>query len=297
MVLLVFTCPSVRSETGSSARAVIKETLQVPGWKQVGELYVFDPSNLYNHINGAAEFFIAYGFIELAGANYSPLDESDEAISVDIYDMGNVLNAFGVFQSRRDRSSPSLNIGTASFGEGGYLVFYKDRYYVEIQAFVTEKRQTVIQTIASSVSEHLPGNNLLPKELSFLPEKDKIAGSEHYITGGILGHAFLDRGVVCDYLLGSERVSTFIAFFPSRQGALRAVETYKKFLQGSGKPYRSLANFEERGFFSEEPYHKNVIVAQEGKFVVGVYDITNVERGHQLLKEVIKTLNQNAVIQ
>jgi hypothetical protein len=296
IVLVLLVCPYVRGETASSAQAIIKETVPVPGWKSEGEVYVFNPSNLYTYINGAADFFIAYGFVELAGANYTPIDSGKDAITVDIYDMGNPLNAFGVFQSRRDDALPSLNIGTASLGADGYLVFYKDRYYVEIQALITEKETAVIQTTAQSVAEHIPGDNAIPMELSFFPEKNKIAGSERYIRGGILGHAFLDRGIVCGYRMGTERASTFIAFVPSSKDAIRTVEIYRKFLQGSGKQCSSLDGFGEQGFASEEPYHKNIIIAGEGAFVVGVYDITSVKKGTQLLKDVIKTLNQKTAI-
>jgi hypothetical protein len=296
IVLILLVCPYVRGETASSAQVIIKETVPVPGWKSEGEVYVFNPSNLYTYIDGAADFFIAYGFVELAGTSYIPINAGKDAITVDIYDMGKPLNAFGVFQSRKDDSLPSLNIGTASLGADGYLVFYKDRYYVEIQALITEKETAVIQTTAQRIAERIPGDNAIPMELSSFPEKNKIAGSERYIRGGILGHAFLDRGIICDYRIDSESVSTFIAFMPSRKDAITTVEIYRKFLCGSGKPCSSLEGFGERGFASEEPYHKNIILAGEGAFVVGVYDITSVKQGTQLLKDVIKTLNQKTSI-
>ena len=176
------------------------------------------------------------------------------------------------------------------------LVFYKDRYYVEIQALITEKETAVIQTTAQGIAEHIPGDNAIPVELSFFPEKNKIAGSERYIRGGILGHAFLDRGMICDYRMDSERVSTFIAFMPSSKDAVKTVEIYRKFLCGSGKQCTTLDGFGEHGFASEEPYHNNIVIAGEGAFVVGVYDITSVKKGAQLLKDVIKTLNQKTSI-
>ena len=40
------------------------------GWSQDGATELFQPDNLYEHINGAAENFLAYGFERLAVQNY-----------------------------------------------------------------------------------------------------------------------------------------------------------------------------------------------------------------------------------
>ena len=113
---------------------------ELPGWEIADKPYRYLPDNLYKHINGEAEFFVAYGFVSLVGANYASESDNRNAITVDIYDMGEKLNAFGVFQTKRGGGTSSLNIGTASFGTGGYLAFYKGRYYVEILSFVKSER-------------------------------------------------------------------------------------------------------------------------------------------------------------
>jgi hypothetical protein len=241
--------------------------------------YCHSPQNLYKYINGEADFFVAYGFVSLVGANYSSASHSSDSITVDVYDMGDKLNAFGVFQSKRGRESSPLKIGAACFGADGYLVFYKDRYYVEILSFVeSEQRKTEHVIIARK------------DELSYLSKLGRIEGSERYVKGGILGHAFLDRGLICDYRLEGDVVSAFVAFFRSSEDAVSSFEEHRDFLRRSGKKCIPLNGFGEHGFVSQEPYHKHILVVQEGSFVLGVYDLLKAQRGIELLKDILKRI-------
>ena len=293
LLLLVGTC--INSVAESRVEAIFTTTLPVSGWNLEGQPYRYIPQNLYKYINGGADFFIAYGFIELTGANYSPVSGERDFVTIDIYDLGNKLNAFGVFQSRRDSHVSSLNIGTASVASDGYIAFYKDRFYVEIQAYIISKKDKgVIKNMASSVAELLPGENSLPMELSYLPEKGRIAGSERYIRVGILGHAFLDRGIMCDYQNEGEKVSAFVAILPSYQDAVKAVEQHRSFLKKSKKKCLPLDKFGEHSFVSKEPYHNKIIETQRGKFVVGVYDLSTIETGKTLLADILKNIKQTS---
>jgi hypothetical protein len=251
--------------------------------------YHYSPDDLYKYINGQAESFLAYGFVSLKGVNYSPESGSEETITVDIYNMGGKLNAFGVFQSKRGSESSSLKIGAASYSTNGYLAFYKGRHYVEILSFVKDhqwKEQHIV--IAQKVAEKIKGDALPPHELSYLPESGKVEGSERYVTGGILGHAFLDRGLVSEHRVDGDVVSAFVALFSSSEDAARSFEAHKDFLKKAGKECLPISGLGERGFRSQEPHHKNILVAHEGPFVVGVYDLPVAKQGMGLLQDMAK---------
>jgi len=295
IILLLLTGTCTNSAAESQVEAIFTSTLPVAGWKLEGKSYRYIPQNLYEYINGAAEFFIAYGFIELIGANYFSASGERDFLIIDIYNMGNKLNAFGVFQLRKDTQASSLNIGTASVGSDNYISLYKDRFYVVIQAYIISKKdKEVIKAMASSVAELLPGENSLPMELSYLPEKGRIAGSERYIRRGILGHAFLDRGIVCDYQKEGEKISAFVAIFPSYQDAVKAVEQHRSFLTKSKKKCLPLDKFGKHSFVSNEPYHNKIIETQRGRFVLGVYDLSTIETGKRLLADILKNIKQTS---
>jgi hypothetical protein len=271
--------------------AHLPNTSEMQGWEIADKPYRYGTENLYEYINGEAESFVAYGFVSLLGANYFSGSDTSNSMTVDIYNMGEKLNAFGMFQSKRGGETSSLEIGAASFGTDGYLVFYKDRYYVEILSFLTgEQWKTYDLVIGRKVAEKIQGDTAPPYELSYLPESGRIEGSERYVKDGILGHAFLDRGLICDYRIGGEVVSAFVAFFPSSEDAGNSFEAHKDFLRSSGKAPMLLNGFGERGFVSQEPYHKKIIVAQQGSFVTGVYDLVVAQKGMGLLKDILKRI-------
>lgn len=291
VVMIFLGCWSALGIASARGNTLLPNSLEIPGWQMANKPYRYSPQNLYKYINGEADFYISYGFVSLVGANYSSGSESSDSITVDIYDMGEKLNAFGVFQSKRGRESSSLKIGAASFGADGYVVFYKDRYYVEILSFVEgEQRKTEHVIMARKVAEKIQGGISPPYELSYLSEFGRIEGSERYVKGGILGHAFLDRGLICDYRIEDDVVSAFVAFFRSSGDAVSSFDEHKGFLRRSGKKCIPLNGFGEYGFVSQEPYHKNILVVQKGSFVVGVYDLLKAQKGIELLKDMLKRI-------
>jgi hypothetical protein len=276
--------PQLRGDT------YLIDRIKISDWKITEKPYHFDPRNLYKYINGAADFFVAYGFVSLQGAHYSSRSNPNDSITVDIYDMGEKLNAFGVFQSKRGEQATSLNIGTASFETDGYLVFYKDKYFVEILSFVkSEMWKMHHKVIAYNLAERIQGDTSPPWQLSLFPEFGRVKGSERYIKGGILGHGFLDSGIVCKYIFEGETVSVFLAFLPSRENAMKAFEQYKDFLHKIGRCL-PLDGLGERGLISHEPNHKNILLVQKGSFVTGVYDLSMAQKGTRVLEDIIKAI-------
>jgi hypothetical protein len=293
LLIIIFCFFPAIAGAGPSIDDLLPPASAAAGWKPAGQPYQYTPENLYQYINGAADLFISYGFIKLSGSEYIAVSGSQESLTVDIYDMKNKLNAFGVFQSKRDPDSMSLNIGAGAFGSEQYLYFYKARFYVEIQAYLTGGRdKKVLADLARSIAEKIQGNSTPPAELRYLPASGLVPGSEKYITGGILGHAFLDKGLMGDYRVGQDVVKAFVAFFPSPAGAAAAMSAYNDFLQKAGKKQLDLNGFGEAGFVSEEPYHKQLLVAQQGAFVAGVTDLNSVPAGIRLLQRVMEGIKK-----
>ena len=293
MILFFMAISCITPLAESVDESIFRTALPSKEWRMDGQPYDFHPQNLYEYINGEAEFFIAFGFIELTGANYTSVSSGTDTVTMDIYDMGNKLNAFGVFQSKRGGQAFALNVGAASTGSDGYLAFYKDRFFVEIQGYITgEKQKHRVETLAASIAVQLPGDDTPPWELFYLPEKNRVAGSERYIKGGILGHAFLDRGMVCDYRIQGQKITAFIAMLPSPRDAVNAVNHHRSFLLKSGKKCLPFDGGGHHGFVSEEPYHQKILETQVGAFVAGVYDLSTLEAGKTVLAEIIRTIKQ-----
>jgi len=299
---LLSLCPPFSAQAEKQAVTKIENTLpgahELSGWQVQGSPYAYQPDNLYQYIDGAADQFIAYGFKKLYGAEYICKTDKQESLVIDVYDMGSHLSAFGMFTSKKDPASATLSIGAESFGNDQYVAFYKDRFYVEIQPRISsEKNRLIPQKAARLVTQKIFAPSVRPSLLGFFPEADKISGSENYIVGGILGHAFLPQGVVSEYHSNGEVVRAFIAPFPSPSGAQTAFEQYKQFLSAPGKSVDQNNTVGERSFCAQEPYHKNIIVAQQGCFVAGITELSSPQQGTGLLENIIKNLKKPLKLQ
>lgn len=131
LLVCLFVCLSVPgyvfSET-SGMKSLVPETAP-EGWVATETPEVFTKKTLFEHIDGQADLFLQYGFERSIFTSYQKRDSSDERIDLDIYDMGNVTHAFGIF-SRFRQGDRLAGIGLDSYLEDDYALFYRGKYFV-----------------------------------------------------------------------------------------------------------------------------------------------------------------------
>ena len=268
---------------------------EISGWQRSGPSYAYAPEKLYTYIDGAADQFIVYGFVRLQGAEYVSSTDQKESITVDMYDMGSALGAFGMFTSKKDSASPGLGIGAESFGNDQFVVFYKGRFYVEIQARITAAVNSAApKTMARIVAGRIPGGNARPEILNLFPATGRVPGSENYLAGGLLGHAFLPRGIVSDYQVNGALIKAHIVLFPGPAQAGAAFDDYKKYLARSGEKITLREGFGEKSFAAHEQYQKNIFVALVKDAIVCVTGLTGIQTGGQLVTEICSGIQKSA---
>ncbi|MFH1942903.1 MAG: DUF6599 family protein [bacterium] len=170
---------------------------KIDGWKPVSEVKAYQPENLWEYIDGAAELFLSYGFREMVCCD---LSAKDRVVTVHIYDMGTRLNAFGIYRTERPDGIERLPVGA----EGTVLPPYqclllKDRFYVKVDAYEGEISETIGKALLAAVAKALKGENTFPEEFKQLPKEGLIAGSERYVRENYLGLADLNRCVYAEY--------------------------------------------------------------------------------------------------
>src|SRR3990172_12285068 len=82
------------SESGAHRALFLSE---IDGYGVSGEVRHFTEENLYEYVNGHAEYFIGAGFKELFVAEYVRSDSqpSQSEMTAEIYDMAEPLQSFG----------------------------------------------------------------------------------------------------------------------------------------------------------------------------------------------------------
>lgn len=197
---------------------------QLNGYKIRTDYPVYLPDNLWDFINGAADNYLANGFVDLHVAEYK---KAKAVIKLEIYrHSGNTL-AFGIYSSERSPSFRFMNLGAQGYAADGSINFFKGNYYVKIRTY--SKKGKVLQakeTLANRVAGMLTGEAAMPAMLSQFPAEGKKVNEETFINESVLGHGFLNKAFKAAYQVGSDEFSIFISDASSPEAAKKTAETY-----------------------------------------------------------------------
>lgn len=258
------------------------------GWPQMGSPQTYNQKNLFNRVDGQAELFFKYGFQRSVAALYQNERNPKDQVEVDLYDMGNVLQAFGIFSRFRSEDRPA-GVGLESYLEDTSLLFYKGRYFVMLYA--TEVAHSLLRRMAMTISSGIADSFRPPDEINYFPKNGLKPGSIEYYAEGLLGYQFLKRGFQGAYREKAEEFHLFLAIFNNSQEAQDALKTYKDNLSKRGKVDSTApAGFGSSGLKGEDPNRGKVIVVARGVYLVGAVGFDHVGHAEALLEEFIKNI-------
>jgi hypothetical protein len=196
----------------------------LPGYKKNTDFQVFAPDNLWDFINGAAETYLAYGFVDLHIAEYK---KGKNVIKLEIYRQSDHTMAFGIYSTERSPSFKYIKIGSQGYIAEGAENFYKGNYYVKIRTYSkSEKTLQAAQSLALSVAAMLDGSTDMPPALTLFPSSGKKVNEEMYINESVLGHKFLSGAFKANYEAVPDTFSVFIFDCKSPEEALKSAEAY-----------------------------------------------------------------------
>jgi len=197
---------------------------ELEGFKKNTKFPVFAPDNLWDYINGAADTYLSYGFIDLHIAEYK---KGKNVIKLEIYKHRDNTNAFGIYSAERSPSFRFLNLGAQGYVADGAVNFFKGNYYIKIRTF--SKSEKVLQStekLALKVDNMLSGASEMPVALTKFPEAGKKSNEEIYINESVLGHKFLNRAFRATYLTGNDEFNVFIIENNTSEESWRLVKVY-----------------------------------------------------------------------
>jgi hypothetical protein len=194
------------------------------GYKKVSSYPVYLPENLWDFINGAADSYLAYGFIDLHVAEYK---KGKNVIKLEIYRHSDNTMAFGIYSTERSSSFRFLNLGSQGYIADGAINFFKGNYYVKIKTYSkNEKILSSAQSLALKVANMLEGDSKMPIVLSMFPEAGKKNNEESYINESVLGHKFLNKAFKATYESGNDIFSIFIIENISPVETRKSIDAY-----------------------------------------------------------------------
>lgn len=170
----------------------------ISGFQLTVEPTVYDPTNLWMFIDGAAELFLTYGFMDLHVAYYR--SDGGREIRSEMYRHDSPENAFGMYSQERSAEGTFIDLGVQGYAEEGSVNFLAGPYYVKTSANVNDSATArAMLGVARAVAAELAQPASWPAALSLLPEHSRVHNSEQYIAQDYLGYAFLKRAFVARY--------------------------------------------------------------------------------------------------
>lgn len=270
------------------------------GWRITESPVVLKRETLFEHINGEADLFVQYGFRESVFAILRNKNAPDDKVDIDIYDMGNTLQAFGIFSRFRQGENPA-GIGLDSYLKERYALFYKDRYFVILQS--TQSNEAILREIATSIESRIKGNTKPPQEIAYFSVNGIKPGSIEYYPDGLLGLEFLGRGFKATYSgvdsgksklenpLEPQEFNIFISIFPGSTEASQAFKNFRSNLSGAdAKTVDSDTATGLNTLLGSDPYQGKTLVIHKGSYLLGAVGFQSYEAAKRVVSELVARL-------
>ena len=225
----------------------------------------FYSSDLYRYIDGAADAFLGFDLVAMVHQEYKAKDAD---ITLDIYDMGKPLNAFGMYAAERSPSYHFLPLGAEGYVSDFILNFFQGEFYVKLSAFSNDgKSAPDLVPWAQAISAKIGTEKSMPAALSILPVEGRAEKSEKFVNKSPLGHDFLSPAIEATYLIEGKPVLLLISKASDAAGATERVHQLRDYFRKSGKigPGPEIVSGAFRG---SNQYEGEVIFFSRGTYAV-----------------------------
>ena len=254
------------------------------GYQKMGEVEIYNPNNLYDIIDGAADSYLKYDFKELSLMRYK--GETDQFFQIEVYMHSNDVAAFGIYSNERPSNGKWIDVGAQGYYESKILNFYKGKYYVKIMGYRIDNIDEFFVSVAKNIADKLEGSDELPNILNSFPEGGKIKNSEQYIHQNFLGYKSLTEAFTVDYQVDSKEFKMFLIQKSDVNVCRKTLEEYIKSIE--------LEEIIEEGNIKiKDPYQGEINILWIGNNIIGVKNCNDIEIIEQYLGEMSKRLKIN----
>ena len=253
------------------------------GWVMEGKPAIFTKDNLFDYINGEAELYFPYGFDMLATARYVSTKNPAVSLVMDLYRMGSLTDAFGMYANYRRSDDIPVRAGSDAVLSPSQMLMYQDRYYVRLQASgAPEIEKNVFLACAGALSKRLPQNLRQPQELNAFGIPAVTPRSERYIAQSLLGYSFFRRGFTADAVVDGTPILLFIVPEDTQDAARKTFEQYRSYLAESGKDLKKTATG-RTSLTAIDPLYGGAAVQLSGRHVIGAVRVPTPDAALKLL--------------
>jgi hypothetical protein len=245
----------VLAVASAAPAAEVADCHLMTGWEQQGRARHFTPDNLFEYIDGSAEGYLLYGFVQMQGVTCR---SGGESIVFDVFEMTDADSAYGVFTANLDPHLPIEKVGMGGQVMPRRALFCKGKYYVELAANPKKGQTAALRAFVKEAEKRIPGRATPPAELSWFPT-EKLA-SVRLIPESVLGLRLLKRGFVAHY----EQGQAFVVIEQSPESAATVLSQLRqRFAEATP------AQVADEAFQTDDQYLGGVCMFRKGRYIGG----------------------------
>ena len=229
----------------------------VPGWTQQGPARTYVADNLFEYINGNAEGYLIYRFVEMHGVTCR---SGSDTIVFDVSEMADPEFAYGIFSATRDPKLPIEKIGMAAQIHPRKGVLVKDKYYIELAVNQEKDLSAVLRAFLVAMDRRIPGRTTLPEALGWFPAEKLVADSVRLVPESVLGLRLLRRGYIALYDYGK-------AFVVPEDSPEAAAQVMVKLRARIGET--TPAKLADEAFLASDRYLGRLCFFRQGRYLGG----------------------------
>jgi hypothetical protein len=264
------------------------------GWRAAEGPAEYVPGTLYELIDGAAPRYLTYGFRRLVHVRYQLGEDPLACVTLDVFDMGSELGAFGIYRSGLSSGSALREWGAEGHRTGTLAAAWKGDVYVRAEA--DDDRAELIEMVdrlVARVCDEVAGDASRPAILAPLPAEGLVPRSERYVAEDLLGHAFLPGGVLATYEFEGDEARLFFSDLGSEAAVGEAMVMLRAHQERRGTIEREVPSIGAGGFRFSDPDLGNGTVAGAGRFVAGVHGRLPQKEQERLLGRLLESLGSS----
>jgi len=191
----------------------------------------YSPSNLFEVINGQADFYLKAGFVKLTTQRLKLIGDPSKWFEIYIYQMDRHLSAFAVYSGQRRPKANRLEMTPFAYQVHNALFLVHDCLYIEIiGSDETDPLISAMQQFAQAFVNLHPLQVKPIPELSIFPDSGLIQDSLALLPGGAFGFDQFKDVFIADYQINSDQATVFISRCPNPSEAANLSIAYKEYL-------------------------------------------------------------------
>jgi len=253
-------------------------------------IQTYTAENLYEKINGKADFYLDSGFKVLSTRRFISKDDDSLFFELYVYDMTTTRNAFSVYSTQRRPQVHGLPDMQFGYKTSNALYFAHGKYYIEL---VGSSESTQLSRAIVETAQKIQANLVIDKpdipELAFFPQENLVPGSIKLYLTDAFGFEGLTDTFAAGYRFADQIITAFLTRRSSPEDATRLFHEYHKFLLSNGGKDIPTTNPQAR---SVDFYGTLEILFVTGPFVAGVHEAENRELAGKVVETLLNKLIQ-----